>query len=357
MLGPPPPPSYPPVVSDDSVSVDPLRPEINIDVARLEGIFSYNALNPLPIGPFHSRIRRPLETPTDLSAAVYALTSMFNHACLANAGWQSLGDVIIIRARRPIAAGEEITIPYTTGYYEDCCRFLPSMIGRPCDCQLCEDERKDTDEDRRTRIKYLAKLMSEGLSILKPVIEIQQWAQEFQGTYSPSRSTMIKLEMASFNRTLGDKVRNLMNEAARKEAVEYDMRVLENQGFIIERNYSAQKVQPGFALPVDLRALPTTTTMRAPVAGMILIARSYQILGDNENAEAWLKSAHAYVATVIGSGKYLLINMFGPVLDECGALPVDLYAIPTTTIRPPVVDMTIIAKTYHLVDNQESAEA
>lgn len=133
MLGPPPPPSYPPVVSDDSVSVDPLRPEINIDVARLEGIFSYNAFNPLPIAPFHSGIRRPLEIPTDLSAAVYALPSMFNHACLANPGWQSLGDVVIIRARRPIAAGEEITIPYTTGYYEDRCRFLPSMIGCPCE--------------------------------------------------------------------------------------------------------------------------------------------------------------------------------------------------------------------------------
>mmetsp|Transcript_103100 Transcript_103100/g.204749 ORF Transcript_103100/g.204749 Transcript_103100/m.204749 type:complete len:548 (+) Transcript_103100:92-1735(+) len=82
---------------------------------------------------------QPWDGPTR-GTGLWLNASRLNHACDANCSWCTIGDMMFIRCQRPIAVGEELTIPYCspTDSVEDRRNFLRSRHGFTCHCNLCE---------------------------------------------------------------------------------------------------------------------------------------------------------------------------------------------------------------------------
>eukprot|EP00747_Dinoflagellata_sp_TGD_P215208 gnl/TRDRNA2_/TRDRNA2_87928_c0_seq1.p1 gnl/TRDRNA2_/TRDRNA2_87928_c0~~gnl/TRDRNA2_/TRDRNA2_87928_c0_seq1.p1 ORF type:complete len:390 (+),score=60.09 gnl/TRDRNA2_/TRDRNA2_87928_c0_seq1:131-1171(+) len=95
-----------------------------LEDGRLRGVCSVNAFS-------------------DLDESIFPAASMANHSCMPNAVVVKLGDAFLLRARREIGEGEEITINYF-----DVLTPLDQRIQRCkawgfiCDCPRCKTERE-----------------------------------------------------------------------------------------------------------------------------------------------------------------------------------------------------------------------
>ena len=75
--------------------------------------------------------------------ALFPFSSLFNHACVANATRETSGDVMFIRSRCSIKAGAEIYISYSTAVDPDRTKQVAKHIPGGCPCELCEAEEFD----------------------------------------------------------------------------------------------------------------------------------------------------------------------------------------------------------------------
>ena len=89
------------------------------------------------------------------SIGIFALAAYANHSCCPNARRVHLGDMIVIRATKPIYKGDEILIDYMMdhGTPDQRATTLQQMWGIVCDCQLCEIDRESLPASRDRRQK------------------------------------------------------------------------------------------------------------------------------------------------------------------------------------------------------------
>lgn len=100
------------------------------------------------------------EEPHAQGGGIWLRASMANHSCLFNAARSHVGDLIILRATKPIAAGEEILINYTSNdNYELRQVLLEQQWGFTCDCPCCKAESEDSYQIRGHRAKLLQEFM------------------------------------------------------------------------------------------------------------------------------------------------------------------------------------------------------
>ncbi|CAG0918704.1 unnamed protein product [Notodromas monacha] len=75
--------------------------------------------------------------------AVCATLSLCNHSCCCNTCWELIGDHIVLRAIKPITAGDEITMTYGHNFhtdpYEHRRRVLQSDFMFTCTCEACSE--------------------------------------------------------------------------------------------------------------------------------------------------------------------------------------------------------------------------
>ncbi|KAH6649414.1 hypothetical protein F5144DRAFT_634810, partial [Chaetomium tenue] len=87
-------------------------------------------------------------------AGLWPRAALINHSCVPNAGREFVGDLMVIRATKNIAKGEEIVHSYDeSGVYEDRQRALMTTWGFECSCALCAVEKAEDSavlEKRRT---------------------------------------------------------------------------------------------------------------------------------------------------------------------------------------------------------------
>jgi hypothetical protein len=93
-------------------------------------------------------------------SAVYPTICFINHSCIPNAhnNWNSETNKETIHAVRDILAGEEITIPYTTGERSiERLAMLNTAFGFKCTCELCSNQAAPLQESdaRRAEITRL----------------------------------------------------------------------------------------------------------------------------------------------------------------------------------------------------------
>lgn len=83
---------------------------------------------------------------------VWCHASYMNHSCLANSNRVFIGDLLLLRAERPIAAGEEITLAYC-GVPDDMERTAKMIEpwGFQCSCALCTSEAADSAATKKRR--------------------------------------------------------------------------------------------------------------------------------------------------------------------------------------------------------------
>lgn len=120
-----------------------------VDVFRIQDIVSRNAFG--PGNQFDA------EEGDQTSAGLWIWAAIANHSCAANVIREHVGDLLLFRAARSIAAGEEIFGSYTelTGFDARQAALMDTW-GFECKCALCSVEKGDDPAVRRKR-KELAK--------------------------------------------------------------------------------------------------------------------------------------------------------------------------------------------------------
>ncbi|KAL2165654.1 hypothetical protein VTG60DRAFT_4058 [Thermothelomyces hinnuleus] len=127
------------------------------------------------------------------AAGLWIRAAYFNHSCVPNTEREFIGDLIVVRALRDIAAGEELVQSYdVTGDYEGRQKGLMTTWGFECNCALCEAERTDDAAVREKR----SKLAKEADEFLKTV-----------GTLASKRLAIAKARrlVAAIDETYDDK--------------------------------------------------------------------------------------------------------------------------------------------------------
>ncbi|EOO01123.1 putative tpr domain-containing protein [Phaeoacremonium minimum UCRPA7] len=94
------------------------------------------------------------EDVSNASTGFWLWASYTNHSCVPNAKKDHVGDLLIIRATRKIAAGEEITHSYDeSSDYEARTASLQRTWGFKCRCALCAAEEADGADVRAKRME------------------------------------------------------------------------------------------------------------------------------------------------------------------------------------------------------------
>ncbi|ORY11442.1 hypothetical protein BCR34DRAFT_601385 [Clohesyomyces aquaticus] len=110
-----------------------------VDVFRIERIRTLNCFSvPTRSLDLLSPTHNPHSNP-ELRNGFWLHASFINHSCLPNSVRTFIGDVLVLRASRDIAAGEEITHQYTSpdiDIHERQEKFKATW-GFECDCRLC----------------------------------------------------------------------------------------------------------------------------------------------------------------------------------------------------------------------------
>ncbi|KAK2014522.1 tetratricopeptide [Colletotrichum eremochloae] len=115
-----------------------------VDVFRVHDIVSRNAFGP---GGQYSE-----EGARNASTGLWVWAAYINHSCIANARKEYVGDLMVLRALRPIKKGEEIFHSYDeSADYETRQKALMTTWGFECGCALCAAEKTDDEKLRKKR--------------------------------------------------------------------------------------------------------------------------------------------------------------------------------------------------------------
>ncbi|RDL33978.1 SET-containing protein [Venustampulla echinocandica] len=120
-----------------------------IDAFQVHDIVSRNAFGP---GSVYSGHHYGEGEFNNASAGLWILASYINHSCISNSEKESMGDLMVLRATRPISANEEITHSYdASSDYDARTVALMNTWGFTCTCTLCIAEKADGPALRKKR--------------------------------------------------------------------------------------------------------------------------------------------------------------------------------------------------------------
>jgi tetratricopeptide (TPR) repeat protein len=132
-----------------------------VDVFRVQDIMSRNAFG---VGAQYGE-----EGARNASTGFFTYAAYINHSCIPNLKREFIGDLIVLRAIRPLAEGEEVFLAYDENPdYDARQAALMTTWGFECQCKLCEAEKADGVEARKKR----ADLMKEA----EAFVEKEHWA-------------------------------------------------------------------------------------------------------------------------------------------------------------------------------------
>ncbi|KAI2609504.1 SET domain-containing protein [Hypoxylon fragiforme] len=115
-----------------------------VDTFRIHDIVSRNAFGP--------GIQFGEERLNNASTGLWIWAAYINHSCVSNVKKEYMGDLMILRATRPITAGEEIFHSYDeSSDYDDRQSALMITWGFECECALCVVEKADDPAVRKKR--------------------------------------------------------------------------------------------------------------------------------------------------------------------------------------------------------------
>ncbi|KAF3492328.1 TPR domain-containing protein [Arthroderma uncinatum] len=131
---------------------------------------------------------------SNASTGLWVRAAYINHSCVSNAKKDYVGDLMILRATRKIAAGEEITHSYDeSSDYDARTAALKRTWGFKCQCKLCAAEEEDGPDVRKQRQKLEKEintfLQKENPSQAKKVaaIRAKRLRQNLLDTYNEQR--------------------------------------------------------------------------------------------------------------------------------------------------------------------------
>lgn len=164
----------------------PIQDSAIVDVFRVHDIMSRNA--------FHPGNQFGGDNARNPSTGLWVHAAYINHSCISNAKKEYFGDLMIMRATRPIKAGEEIFHTYQDSLdYDARQTALKTTWGFECTCGLCTAEKADGIEVRNRRMElageadaFIEKTAWAGAKRLA-IRKAQRLAQSLDETYDADR--------------------------------------------------------------------------------------------------------------------------------------------------------------------------
>ncbi|GAA5823886.1 hypothetical protein JCM11251_003331 [Rhodosporidiobolus azoricus] len=259
--------------------------EVYIDTARIEALLYLN---------------RPLSS---------------NHACIGNATWTVISDLVVIRARIAIKKGEEILIPYLTvdaTFMQRQQLFRDHFDDGQCNCEVCKLDK----EDGQVKVNRRWKLYNEIVAIkdtnspgLLKKGRIANLIDQMEDTYSSTRPLILRPELALPYRALANATeQHSPVPPFLHEAISYDFKALEAAGAIVVRSDKDIKVvqapatTPGMAVPLLLNAAARHFAMA--------------FYEENDETKMYIRGAIRMDRILRGSHRRRFISKWGFLIDE-----------------------------------------
>ncbi|GAA6024399.1 hypothetical protein JCM11491_003538 [Sporobolomyces phaffii] len=288
------PPSSTPTLEGEPEPVS--VPSADLDIARIESITSINCFGGSGI---------PVEQEAKAgSTSLFVKASLFNHQCTSNASWLTHNNVMVVRARTAIVAGEEIFLTYRTVGFQ--APIIEKHLGKDgCGCPLCTfdrlegpvavEKRKKLVRDQFPSIKSrLAETMMPSPAHTRLVRELERVIAGIEKTYSSSRPEQFRVELSEPLHVLADSQQFQLSGAARQRSVDLTVRshVVRDGGISIKGG----KVTVTRA-PIDLGGNSVST--------LLVCARRFAFRNDpDENVIAlqWIQAAMDLEKMLSGGG-------------------------------------------------------
>ncbi|RYO95027.1 hypothetical protein DL766_004368 [Monosporascus sp. MC13-8B] len=157
-----------------------------VDTFRIHDIVSRNAFGP---GSQYGE-----EGASNASTGLWIWAAYINHSCIPNVKKEYVGDLMVLRATRPITAGEQLFHSYDeSSGYEARQKALMTTWGFECDCALCAVEKGDDPAVRKKRQELAneadAFVESEHWANAKrlTIVKAQRLARSIDNTYDSER--------------------------------------------------------------------------------------------------------------------------------------------------------------------------
>lgn len=279
------------VTKATSPLIHPLSSSVDIDISRIEGVASFNSFS---VGKGRSPGEKSNDVDTsEQGTALFGLASLCNHSCLQSARRFFFGDVITIRAARPLKKGEEVTMEYLDGAGSLLDRDKLSKRWRfQCKCLHCLADRADGISACSLRGRVIQEWSSSKVDVEEAANKLDQIRSSYNDT--PERracGTKPILSMAYHKYSCA------LRRRAQSGAISYYipyikavMDSLEAVGVkIIDRSITGTLGNPT-QLPVDTRIGPTHH-LKQCIQDVIQIVYTFDALNDLNRAIRWMKVA------------------------------------------------------------------
>lgn len=115
----------------------------------------------------------------DSGTGIWRLASFSNHSCIPNANRYFLGDLMVMRTTKDIAAGDEIFNSYITPQgYAKTNTFLAQTWHFVCTCPLCQAEKQVGLEKMQRRTQLLTELTEKRFHSTEDLLNLIQLVGE-----------------------------------------------------------------------------------------------------------------------------------------------------------------------------------
>lgn len=289
-------PYSPPKATKGKPLSHPLKSNVDIDIARLEGVVSFdtfmldNAVKPVFRGAKPELML--------CGYALYGLASFCNYSCLPSAYRTFFGDFLTIRASRDLKKGEEITIQYMPDDRDLMLRRFKSWKMRfLCDCMLCKADAADGEKLCKLRKETVKELDFKNLKSLQYASDKISQIEETYLDTPARRACGVKPELWEAYEYRAEVAKCFIKEDRSTDrfylmAVECLMSCLEAQGIKIldKSTHGPLESQYRGRLPVDISIGPVNLVHGCALLSLE-ISTIFDWKKDAVRAENWLKVA------------------------------------------------------------------
>lgn len=155
-----------------------------VDIFRLQRILELNIFN-YDARYFVSETKERLDVETGApSTGLWYHASYINHSCLNNAAFTFIGDLMVVRAIKPIAKNTEILIAYIgpRSIGKGCRKCgLRKYWGFTCTCALCKAECGPSDTQKSRRNDYIYETVNPAMDRCMTAEDLPARVKETEG--------------------------------------------------------------------------------------------------------------------------------------------------------------------------------
>lgn len=293
---------------------------MNPTESRLLKVLQIHSFSPQPnclVDP-ENQLKGPVSSG---ACGLYPLTALFNHECAPSAVFSTYADVMVVRARTPIKAGEEIYISYQIYElpYETRQKKLSTHFpSGSCQCQLCVEDEADGLQNRRKRLQLLEQRSSmfELLQTSSPLSarKLESWFSSLEATYSKPRPLLrSELFLPSTIMSLAyDRTGNV------EKYLHYSMIALESQGIQLAQVPRKKGKSGKFSMPKVFILEGALAYSQSAVLLILRIVEMFMRRGRREEAHAWACAAFDLESIASGGGKPFFFTKYQKAFAQVG---------------------------------------